>query len=67
MELGPLQHEDVDIGDPTPVRCLKNGLWLSKDRDLPFAVLVSSAVEFGTVVVDIAEREIYDGNLEDYH
>jgi len=55
VELGPLQHEDVDIGDPTPVRCLKNGLWLSKDRDLPFAVLVSSAVEFGTVVVDIAE------------
>jgi hypothetical protein len=45
--LGPLQHEDVDIGDPTPVRCLKNGLWLAKDRELPFAVLVSSAVHFG--------------------
>lgn len=50
VELGPLQHDDVDIGDPTPVRCLKNGLWLSKDAELPFALLLSSAVHFGTIV-----------------
>jgi len=39
MDIGPLQHGDVNIGDPVPVRCLKNGLWLSKDHSLPFAVL----------------------------
>ena len=38
------------IGDPAPVRCLKNGLWLSNDREVPFALLLSSAVHFGTIV-----------------
>lgn len=50
VELGPLQHDDVDVGDPAPVRCLKNGLWLSKDDGLPFALLLSSAVHFGAIV-----------------
>lgn len=50
VELGPLQHDDLDVGDPTPVRCLKNGLWLSKAGELPFALLLSSAVHFGTIV-----------------
>lgn len=49
VEIGPLQHDDVDVGDPNPVRCLKNGLWLSRDRDLPFAVLLSPAMQYGTV------------------
>ena len=30
MDLGPLQHDEVDIGDELPIRCLKNGLWLSR-------------------------------------
>ena len=50
VELGPLQHDDVDVGDPMPVRCLKNGLWLSKDHGFPFALLLSSAVQFGAIV-----------------
>ena len=50
VELGPLQHDDVDIGDPAPVRCLKNGLWLSKDGSLPFVLLLSTAVHFGAIV-----------------
>jgi ATPase family associated with various cellular activities (AAA) len=49
VEIGPLQHDDIDIGDPTPVRCLKNGLWLSKDRDLPFTLLLSPAMQYGRV------------------
>src|ERR1700730_2533120 len=28
INLGPLQYDEVDTGDATPVRCLKNGLWL---------------------------------------
>lgn len=50
VEFGPLQHDDLDVGDPTPMRSLKNGLWLSKDGELPFALLLSSAVHFGTIV-----------------
>ncbi|HTQ84881.1 MAG TPA: ATP-binding protein [Candidatus Solibacter sp.] len=49
VEIGPLQHDDVDVGDPAPVRCLKNGLWLSTDQKLPFAVLLSPAIQYGTV------------------
>jgi hypothetical protein len=33
MDVGPLQHDEVDVGDSTPVRCLKNGLWLSPDKE----------------------------------
>ncbi len=32
IDLGPLQHDEVDIGDPMPVRCLKNALWLRARR-----------------------------------
>lgn len=49
VEIGPLQHDEVDIGDPTPARCLKNGLWLSVEGRLPFAVLLSPAMKFGNV------------------
>src|SRR5437763_475329 len=49
VEIGPLQHDDVDVGDPAPVRCLKNGLWLSRDQDLPFALLLSPAIQHGQV------------------
>jgi ATPase family associated with various cellular activities (AAA) len=48
VDIGPLQHDDVDIGDATPVRCLKNGLWLSKDGDLAFALLLSPAMQYGS-------------------
>lgn len=42
MDIGPLQHEEIDIGDPTPVRCLQNGLWLSQHDALPFALLLAA-------------------------
>lgn len=47
MHLGPLQHDEVDIGDSIPIRCLKNGLWLSRQDDLPFAVLLAPAMRYG--------------------
>ena len=53
MDIGPLQHDEVDVGDPVPVRCLNNGLWLAKDHFLPFAVLLGRSM-FGGVHVEIA-------------
>jgi hypothetical protein len=44
VDLGPLQHDEVDIGDETPVRCLKNGLWLARQNELPFAVLLAPLI-----------------------
>jgi len=44
-DLGPLQHDEVDVGDPTPARCLKNGLWLSRRDGFPFAVLLSPSLQ----------------------
>jgi hypothetical protein len=49
MDLGPLQHDEVDIGDSIPVRCLKNGLWLSSQNGFPFAVLLGPSMRFGQV------------------
>jgi hypothetical protein len=49
MDVGPLQHDEVDVGDPTPVRCLKNGLWLSRAADVPFAILLSPSMRYGQV------------------
>jgi ATPase family associated with various cellular activities (AAA) len=49
VEIGPLQHDDVDIGDPVPTRCLKNGLWLSTNAGMPYAVLLSPAMMYGRI------------------
>jgi AAA+ superfamily predicted ATPase len=47
VELGPLQHDEIDIGDEQPIRCLKNGLWLARHGDLPFAIFLAPAMRFG--------------------
>jgi len=39
--IGPLQYEEVDIGEDVPMRCLANGLWLLRESDVPVAVLLS--------------------------
>jgi hypothetical protein len=49
VDLGPLQHDDIDVGELSAVRCLKNGLWLAHQSDIPFAVLLSPAMQFGMV------------------
>ena len=47
VKVGPLQYDEIDIGDPLPVRCLKNGLWMGRDRGLPFAILLAPGGRFG--------------------
>lgn len=47
VDAGPMQHDEIDIGDPVPVRCLKNALWLSRDGDLPFAIFMAPGGRFG--------------------
>ncbi|MBV8829759.1 MAG: 26S protease regulatory subunit [Acidobacteriaceae bacterium] len=47
IEAGPLQYDEIDIGDTQPRRCLKNALWLAWEQDLPFAVTLSTGGRFG--------------------
>jgi hypothetical protein len=45
--VSPLQHEDIDVGDSAPVRCLRHGLWLARTKGVLFALLSSPAVRYG--------------------
>jgi hypothetical protein len=57
IDAGPLQHEEIDVGEALPMRCLKNGLWLSREDDLAFAILMAPGGRFGLragVQVEIA-------------
>jgi hypothetical protein len=45
--VAPLQHEEIDIGDAVPARCLKQGLWLSKLDGVSFALLLSPGTNYG--------------------
>jgi hypothetical protein len=47
MEIGPLQHDEIDVGEAEPVRCLKNGLWFGVDAGVPYAVLLAPAIMYG--------------------
>jgi hypothetical protein len=45
--IGPLQYNEVDVGEVVPARCLNQGLWLGSAEGIPFGVLVTSAERFG--------------------
>jgi hypothetical protein len=48
--VGPLQHDEVDIGTSAPVRCLHHGLWLGRCVEAAFMVLLTPAHRFGEVL-----------------
>jgi hypothetical protein len=45
--VAPLQHEEIDIGETLPARCLRQGLWLAQEGAVPYTLLVSPAFRFG--------------------
>ncbi len=45
----PPEYEELDIGDDTPIRVLKIGLWLLERSGVHFAVLLSPAGRYGQV------------------
>jgi hypothetical protein len=47
--VGPLQHDEIDVGETLPARCLKHGLWLSASAGARFAVLLTPAERFGHI------------------
>ena len=47
VDVGPLQYDDVDVGEVLPARCMRQALWLSNANGLPFAVLIGRGVNIG--------------------
>src|SRR5262245_61019899 len=45
--IAPMQYEEIDIGETLPARCLRQALWLAREGDAPFALLLSPADHFG--------------------
>jgi AAA+ superfamily predicted ATPase len=45
--IGPLQHDEIDVGEALPARCLRHGLWLANAAGSPFAVLITPAERYG--------------------
>jgi hypothetical protein len=45
----PPLHEEIDIGEDRPVRCLKNGLWLLESDGTRLAVLLERYAPYGQV------------------
>lgn len=45
-EIAPAQFEEVDIGQDEAVRCLKNGVWLLRDGDLPYVVTLAQLEDY---------------------
>jgi ATP-dependent Clp protease adapter protein ClpS len=46
VTIAPLQYNDVDIGEPTPAKCLDNGLWLCAASGLRYAMLLAIHREY---------------------
>jgi cell division protease FtsH len=45
--IGPLQHEELEVGSDAPVRCLTICLWLCEHAGDRFALLLSPATDYG--------------------
>lgn len=46
--LGPLQYEEVDIGEVLPVQCVRRALWLAREGQIPFALILGPALRYGS-------------------
>jgi hypothetical protein len=45
--VGPLQHDEIDMGEAMAARCISRGLWMARSGHTPFAVVVSPAEHYG--------------------
>ncbi len=48
--IGPLEYEEIDVGETLAVHCVRRALWLGKRYRTPFAVVVGQALRYGTPV-----------------
>ena len=46
--IGPLQYEEIDLGDPQAVRCVRRAMWLAREGKVPFGLMLGPAGHYGT-------------------
>lgn len=46
--IGPLQYEEIAVGEALTVPCVRRALWLARDGRLPFALVLGQAARYGT-------------------
>jgi len=44
--LGPLQYDEIDVGEKEPARCVNNAVWFSPREGVRFAVVVTQSAIF---------------------
>ena len=44
--LAPISYEEIEVGEPTPVRCQQNGLWLLEEGEEVYAVVLSRESDY---------------------
>ena len=47
IEIGPLQHDDIDAGELQRTRCFRTALWMSVEGALPYALLLTTQKRMG--------------------
>lgn len=45
--IGPLQYEEIDVGETLTIPCVRRALWLARDGRLPFALVIGQAARYG--------------------
>ncbi len=62
-QAGPVEYVNIRLGDDTVLACVQQGLYLVRDGDEPFAILMRGPVERGfqrTVSLEVMARERSD-------
>jgi len=47
IDIGPLQYDDIDIGEALPAKCVRQALWLSNEQGVPYSVLLGRGGPMG--------------------
>ena len=63
--LGPLQHDEIDVGESMPSRCLRQGVWLGESKATKFALLLSPALRYGQPNGSHVEIAVPPGDAHD--
>jgi hypothetical protein len=46
--IGPLQYEEIDVGETLAVPCVRRALWIGAHNRTPFALTIGEATRFGS-------------------
>ena len=62
VDIGPLQYDDIDVGEALPARCMRQALWLSKADGVALAVLIGTGAQIGMAMGTQVDVAVPNGN-----